>query len=187
MTDKTEVQQIAVQQMPTTPDELRVFVVEALKQILSIPENVIQLAQQIFAAGANATQVQSERDVREGLRPVLTRVYYPGAFRATVSGEVDAPMTVKLEHKPEGSEVWEDCREVINPSAYEALSKLVLSQPTIPNDVWYITTNAAVNAQQEKVTDIMMGKGEVEPLKEAAPLDLDEVERDVVAQKEVLH
>lgn len=183
MTQNTTSQKVDIQQMPTTPEELRVYISHVLRDILSIPENVIQLAQNVFAAAANATQVQRERDLREGLRPVLSRTYYQGSLRATVSQPTEgSPMVVGLEFIPEDEKEWKDATIAIAESAREALSKLVLSQPTFPGDVWYVTTNAAVNAQLEKVTDYMMGEGGIETNTEAKPLDLDQVAADIAKQ-----
>jgi hypothetical protein len=170
----TQNAEVLTQTLPTNVEELHAFIVKTLTEVLAIPENTIQLAQNIFAAAANATQVQRERDAREQFRPVLTRTPYPGCLRALVTF-VDETFVVSFGHIPDGESDWELCGSALAEPACEALTKLVLSQPVFDGDIWYVTTNAAVNAQLEKVTDVVYGESAPVDAPMPEPMDLDQV------------
>lgn len=178
MSEVKPVQTPAVLEMPTSPEQLREFIAHSLRDILAIPENQLIQAKSFIDTIKKSLDESAQRAERGWLRPVITSTYYRGAFRAVV-GTYDAegditPVTFLQEQKDaEGKVVFEDAEVngvalkrpvwvsvegVVNPASLALLSKLVLSQPTVPGQVFYVTTNGAIEQQMEAATDFFIAQ-----------------------------
>lgn len=178
MSEVKPVQLQAITEMPTSPEQLREFIASAMRDILAIPENQLIQAKTLIDTIKKSLDESTTRAERNWLRPVVTSTYYRGAFRAVV-GQYDAdgditPVSFLQEKKDaegkivfEDAEVngvglkrpvWESIEGVVNPASLALLSKLVLSQPTVPGQVFYVTTNGAIEQQMEAATDFFIAQ-----------------------------
>lgn len=167
----SEVQTPAAVAFPTTVEELRNFIAGTMTEILNIPENKVIQAESLLATLLGLTQERRAKDDRAQLRPVVVGTYYRGSARATIgldteSGQFvvafdeetkDAEGKLVLEpHEVNGvpmtRPVWK--KMPLEAGPLEMLSKLVLSQPVQPGQVFYVTTAAGIEAHMEAMTDM---------------------------------
>ncbi|MNQ29611.1 hypothetical protein D3C85_429260 [compost metagenome] len=164
----TEIKEAAVEapqaiMMPETPEHLKVFVAATLTDLLNIPENATHFARVVLSAGLKALNNEAQHKAQLAMRPVLTRTPYAGCLRAVITAnEVasDEPLTVDITIREVGSEEWVDSK--IPAHALQELAKLVLSQATVPGDVWYITTNQAVDQQLDKAAEALLNQAQAD-------------------------
>jgi hypothetical protein len=154
---------------PTTTEELRAFVAGTMSELLAIPENKAIQAESLLGFLLTVVQERRAADKRSEYRPVVVSTYYRGSARATV-GVNEGQFFVLFEEEvkdAEGKVVVED-HEVngvamtrptwkqmpLEAGPLEALTKMVLSQPVQPGQVFYITTTAGIEAHMEAMTDM---------------------------------
>jgi hypothetical protein len=164
--------------MPTNVDELRAFVAGTMTEVMNIPENKAIQAESLLGFLFGLVQERRAKNDRSQLRPVVTSTYYRGSARATVGLDKDGGefiVTFSEEIKDaEGKLVLEDhvvkgvpmTRPTwrvmqLEAGPLEMLSKLVLSQPVQPGQVFYVTTAAAIEAHMEAMTDVFQKQEEL--------------------------
>lgn len=139
-------------------NELRQVIVTELNNVLTNPDNLNTLANQIFTASTNAIRENAQLRARTAVRPVLTRVPYPGCLKATVleprEGEEILDVSFEEQVTDQDKEGWKTA--ALTDQQHLTLRKLVLSQTTVPGDVYYVTTSAAIDAALEAATDEVM-------------------------------
>jgi hypothetical protein len=147
--------------MPETPEQLKAFVAASVTDLLNIPENATHFARVVLSGALKALNNEAQYKAQLAMRPVLTRTPYAGCLRAVVSANTEAgdePLSVDITTRAAGSEEWID-----SGMPYEALqkvAKLVLSQSTVPGDVWYITSNLAVDAQLDAAAEALLNQAQ---------------------------
>lgn len=169
----SQIQQEAgvVVEMPKTPEELYTFIAKSFGQLMAIPENATIFANTILHAQLRALQVNSKVEASSQLEMVLARIEYPGCLRAEVT-QPDAAtglLDVVLECRdPENKEAWTSDTG-FNADQIAAFKRLVLSQTTVPTDVWFITTSAAVNQTNKEVAEMLIDRsGEIQKMADEA-------------------
>lgn len=157
--------------MPTTAEELRNFVAGTMTEILNIPENKIIQAESLLGTLLGLVQERRAKDDRAQLRPVVVGTYYRGSARATIGISNDGGeffVTFEEEAKDADGKLILEPHEVngvamtrpvwkampLEAGPLEMLSKLVLSQPVQPGQVFFITTAAGIEAHMEAMTDM---------------------------------
>ena len=186
----SEVQTPAPIAFPATVEELRGFVAGTMTEVLNIPENKAIQAESLLGFLLGLVQERRAKDDRAQFRPVVVGTYYRGSARATVghdteSGQFvvafdeeakDAEGKLVLEpHEINGVQmtrpVWKAMPLEAGP--LEMLTKLVLSQPVQPGQVFFVTTGAAIEAHMEAMTDMFQATEALrEKLDSASPEDL---------------
>lgn len=118
-------------------------------ELFKIPGNALNLATMVAQQMVVSLKTMQQEAERRYARPILVRVEYEGSVRATVqpAGD-DGLLSVLLEERVDG----EYTTSGIDDSWHKVLSDMVLSQTAFPGDVWFITTNAAVENALEKAT-----------------------------------
>lgn len=136
--------------------ELHKSISEGLTTILGIPANQLSMGIMFFEVALQAMKLQQQEEERRYARPVLVRTEYEGSLKAVVSADPAnaGEFIVDLFDLKDGE--WVDLD--FEPSYLEVLSKMVLSQSVQDGDVWYITNNAAIEANLEKVADVYASK-----------------------------
>lgn len=152
----SEHEQTAEQELfPQTIEQLQALVAVQIGEVLSIPANVNALAQAILSAAAAAVAENQQLRRKQQMRLALVKTWYPGSIRATVmSSEVEGDdlLDVVLEEKnEEGNYVPTSLAE----GQQGPLKQLVLSQTAQPGDVYFITTNSAVDKALEEASEMM--------------------------------
>lgn len=153
--------------MPETPEQLKVFVASIVTDLLNIPENATHFARVTLGGALRALNNEAQHKAQLAMRPVLTRTPYAGCLRAVITANAEAsdePLTVDITVRAEGSEEWVDSK--LPAAALESIAKLVLSQATVPGDVWYITTNQAVDKQLDLAAEALLNQAQAD----AAPV-----------------
>ncbi|MNF74541.1 hypothetical protein D3C85_149340 [compost metagenome] len=167
----SQVQAVAPVAFPQTTEELRNFVASTMTEVLNIPENKAIQAESLLGFLLGLVQERRAKDDRAQFRPVVVGTYYRGSARATIghdaeSGQFvvafdeetkDADGKLVLEpHEVNGVQmtrpVWKAMPLEAGP--LEMLTKLVLSQPVQPGQVFFITTAAGIEAHMEAMTDM---------------------------------
>lgn len=167
----SEVQTPAPVAFPTSVEELRGFVASTMTEVLNIPENKAIQAESLLGFLLALVQERRAKDDRAQYRPVVVGTYYRGSARATIgldaeSGQFvvafdeevkDAEGKLVLEsHDVNGVAMtrptWKAMPLEAGPR--EMLSKMVLSQPVQPGQVFYVTTGAGIEAHMEAMTDM---------------------------------
>ncbi len=177
----------ALSVMPESAEGLQQFIANAVSKLNTIPENQLIQAENTLKTLLRLVQEERVRVDRNARRPVVTSTYYRGSLRAVVgrAEEGDFFVTFTQESKgPDGRLILEDAelngvaikRPVwvdleLDPNANILFSKLVLSQPVQPGDVYYITTAVGIEAHMELMTDLV---GKVEETAEAVAGKTDE-------------
>lgn len=176
--------------MPRTTEELRAFVAGTMTEVLNIPENKAIQAESLLGFLLGLVQERRAKDDRAQLRPVVVSTYYRGSARATVGISKDGgEFFVTFEEEAKDAEgklivephevngvqmtrpVWKAMRLEAGP--VEMLSKLVLSQPVQPGQVFFITTAGGIEAHMEAMTDMFQATEELrEKLDNATSEDL---------------
>lgn len=154
-TVEAEVPQVIL--MPQTPEQLKAFIAGSVTDVLNIPENATQIARVVIAAALRSLSNDAQHEAIKKTRPVLTRTPYAGCLRAVITAnEVasDEPLTVDVMVHDIASDSWVESG--LPQAGLENVAKLVLSQATVPGDVWYITTNHAVDKQLDAATDALL-------------------------------
>lgn len=147
-------------------EQVRHLIAEQLSSLLTIPENQENLAIIVVGALARMTKELTDTRLRNANRLTLTKTYYAGALRAEVGVSVaeeadESLLSVKFFIKSEENE-WVPADD-LNDAAVENLTKLVLSQTAVPGDVFYITTQAAVNQFVDNLSAAMTGETGEQP------------------------
>ena len=186
----SEVQTPAPVQFPKTVEELRGFVAGTITEVLNIPENKAIQAESLLGFLLGLVQERRAKDDRSQYRPVVVGTYYRGSARATIGHDVesgqfvvafdeevkDAEGKLVLEsHEVNGVQmtrpVWKAMPLEAGP--LEMLTKLVLSQPVQPGQVFYVTTAAGIEAHMEAMTDMFQATEALrEKLDKATPEEL---------------
>ena len=166
----TEIKEAAVEaaapqaiMMPETPEQLKVFVAAAVTDLLNIPENATHFARVVLSGALRALNNEAQHKAQLAMRPVLTRTPYPGCLRAVITANAEAsdePLTVDITIREVRSEEWTDSKA--SPVVLQELAKLVLSQATVPGDVWYITTNQAVDKQLDAAAEALLNQAQAD-------------------------
>lgn len=161
----------ALSVMPESADALQQFIANAVSKMNTIPENQLIQAENTLTVLLRLVKEERVRVDRQARRPVVTASYYRGSIRAVVgrTEEGDFFITFSQESKgPDGRLLFEDAElngVAIKKPVWEAMeldqnanilfSKMVLSQPVQPGDVFYITTGAGIEAHMELMTDLV--------------------------------
>jgi len=165
----------ALSVMPENAEGLQQFIANAVSKMNTIPENQLIQAENTLKVLLRLVQEERVRVDRSARRPVVTASYYRGSLRAIVGRAESGDFFVTFEQEgkgPDGRLLFEDAelngvaikRPVwealeLDPNASILFSKMVLSQPVQPGDVFYITTAAGIEAHMELMTDVV-GKAE---------------------------
>lgn len=147
--------------MPETPEQLKAFIAASVTDLLNIPENATHFARVVLSGALGALNNQAQLASQLALRPVLTRTPYAGCLRAVISANTEAgdePLSVDITTRAAGSEEWVDTG--MPNEALQKIAKLVLSQSTVPGDVWYITSNRAVDAQLDAAAEALLNQAQ---------------------------
>jgi predicted DNA-binding protein len=154
---------------PSTTEELRAFVAGTMTEVLNIPENKAIQAESLLGFLLGLVQERRAKDDRAQFRPVVVSTYYRGAARATC-GVKEGEFFVQFEEEAKDADgklvleahdvngvsmtrpVWKAMPLEAGP--LEMLTKLVLSQPVQPGQVFYVTTAAGIEAHMEAMTDM---------------------------------
>lgn len=155
--------------------ELKEQVALALNEILSIPDNAINLASVVINSIAVALKEKREVDVR--VRPVLVKAYYKGALKATIVEddveETGLNVNIEREEVDEQDEPIKDqwvALDDAEPEVSDILKRLVLSQAALqPGEVWFITTNKNIDNELEKLADVMVDELNKTPTEDVEP------------------
>lgn len=165
----SQVQAVAPAAFPSTTEELRAFVAGTMTEVLNIPENKAIQAESLLGFLLGLVQERRAKDDRSQYRPVVVATYYRGSARATV-GIKDAEFFVQFEEETKDAEgklvleqhevngvqmtrpVWKAMPLEAGP--LEMLTKLVLSQPVQPGQIFFVTTAAGIEAHMEAMTDM---------------------------------
>lgn len=145
---------------PTNSAELHQFIADSFQQLLSVPQNANSIAIATLGAQIKALKDSQELLSRQGAKVVLTRVEYPGCIRAVIlAPEVEGEeMSVALTQRI-SEEEW-GAPEGFDQKAMESLARLVLSQAAVPGEMFYITTNAAVENANELASQVIMDRAQ---------------------------
>lgn len=124
----------------------------ALNEMFQIPANQLALAKMFLETSVQAIALQQQEEERRYARPVLVRTYYPGSIKATVTSDPDnvGEFLVALEEEHEGEFKPMD----LEPAYQAPLTQMVLSQAVQDEDIWYITTNGAIENNLESVANM---------------------------------
>lgn len=183
----------ALRVMPETAEGLQQFIANATSKMNAIPENQLIQAENTLTVLLRLVKEERARLDRGARRPVVTSSYYRGSLRAVVGRTEEGDFFVTFTQESKGPDgrlvfeaaelngvaiqkpVWEAME--LDPNASILFSKLVLSQPVQPGDVYYITTAAGIEAHMELMTDLvgkveetaetLAGKSDEELLQEA--------------------
>lgn len=174
---KNAAEQVQIVEMPQTPEQLEYFIAGTLNKINSNPDNLNVHAELLLGHLLQLTREQRARRERQAVRPVVVGTYYRGSLRAVVgieesTGEFKVSFFEEVKDA-EGKVVFEDVEvegkttrratwkhAELNAAPFEGLSKMVLSQAVQPNQVFYITTEAGIEAHMEAMTDFIMSQRE---------------------------
>lgn len=142
---------------PLSPEDraFRERIAVEIHEIFKIPGNALNFSIMIAQQTLSALKAQQQEAERRYARPVLVRVEYEGAVRATVlDANDDGLLSVLLEERVDGE--W--TKSTIDDVWYKTLSNIVLSQTAQPGDVWFITNNATVERELEKAAGFFDSK-----------------------------
>lgn len=161
--DQAAVESPVVVQMPDTPEALKVFVAYTLTDLLNIPENGTHFARVVLSAALKALNNSAQQSAQQATRPVLSRTPYAGCLRGVVAANEEAsdePLSVDLTAHDVATDTWVE--STLPASVQQNVAKLILSQSTVPGDVWYVTTNHAVDKLLDATAASLMANAEVD-------------------------
>jgi len=177
-------------EMPQTAEQLRHFVAGTMNELLNIPENKAVQAESLLTYLLGLVKEKQASENRANLRPVVVSTYYRGSARATIGLDLQSNtflVAFDQEAKDADGKIITEAFELngvqltrptwtkfeLPGAAYDMMSKLVLSQPVQPGQVFFVTTGAAIEAHMEALTDVFAKQDELrEKLDNAGPEEL---------------
>lgn len=150
--------EVAVKPFPATLEELRLTVAEIMSELLKNPANALIIGELVLGEAARSMRYTRERALRNMQTPALVQTEYPNSARATVSQPGEGGLlSVTVERRvtdDAGKPTGDWSTEVVSEGFREAISKLVLSTTAVPGTVYFVTTEAEVEAYQESLADM---------------------------------
>lgn len=135
--------------------EMRNMISKSIHEMFTIPANQLNLTQMFLETAIQAIKLQRQDEERRYARPVVVRAAYPDSIKGKVTSDGQGGFSVELEVEGEDGE-WQTL--TVDEATHTYLANTILTQSVMDGDVWYITNNATIEANLEKVANHYSGQ-----------------------------